>query len=545
MTELLPGIGEMEEGSLCHSIYTQLYHNFFNAQDGGTVAEGDLTSIRLHNTAYNFASAIAGGVAGEGGETGGILLDFLKKTGGDMSGMLRAGYGFEAGVNNSRILQVYMREGDSGVEISGNLKIGGKSLYLAGKQVVGYDPATDTVSVSSGKIDLGNARLQTGGEMIIGKDKESGIFLSPEFLQIGGKDAYHAGNANLESVSWKMLDASVSGKLEVSGTTDAKGLLVAEHGVRLGAAGKSILSILSDTAELGGFLSFGAGFGIRMEDLPVLMRLGGNAVQLGAPDGDLLLGSEQTRKVRLQANLWDIDGDVQLVSKYGAACFPASLTVRHNYGDDLLTSYHAGEEDEGIAIHKRLKFGSAGACLFGKENALAFRSKVGRPGNEGGPITWCAYETQMGFGYSTSTYQPQDRDSDSFLLSTSADFFCMDKPVEADGHLGINASPTRLTDRSLFLQAGSCLLAVAGGIRHDGNAYFTDGVGSPSFSSGFAGSGWAILRNGVTGSVQATFDEIIVRKKMRVYEMEVSSHKASNGALWITDSCSGDTVTEL
>lgn len=545
MTELLPGIGEMEEGSLCHSIYTQLYHNFFNAQDGGTVAEGDLTSIRLHNTAYNFASAIAGGVAGEGGETGGILLDFLKKTGGDMSGMLRAGYGFEAGVNNSRILQVYMREGDSGVEISGNLKIGGKSLYLAGKQVVGYDPATDTVSVSSGKIDLGNARLQTGGEMIIGKDKESGIFLSPEFLQIGGKDAYHAGNANLESVSWKMLDASVSGKLEVSGTTDAKGLLVAEHGVRLGAAGKSILSILSDTAELGGFLSFGAGFGIRMEDLPVLMRLGGNAVQLGAPDGDLLLGSEQTRKVRLQANLWDIDGDVQLVSKYGAACFPASLTVRHNYGDDLLTSYHAGEEDEGIAIHKRLKFGSAGACLFGKENALAFRSKVGRPGNEGGQITWCAYETRMGFGYSTSTYQPQDRDSDSFLLSTSADFFCMDKPVEADGHLGINASPTRLTDRSLFLQAGSCLLAVAGGIRHDGNAYFTDGVGSPSFSSGFAGSGWAILRNGVTGSVQATFDEIIVRKKMRVYEMEVSSHKASNGALWITDSCSGDTVTEL
>lgn len=87
MTELLPGIGTLDKGSLCYSIYSQLYHNFFYAQDAGTIMEGDQTSVRLHNTAYNFASAISSGVNGEGdGESGGILLDYLRKTGDDMRG---------------------------------------------------------------------------------------------------------------------------------------------------------------------------------------------------------------------------------------------------------------------------------------------------------------------------------------------------------------------------------------------------------------------------------------------------------------------------
>ena len=29
MIELLPGIGELDKDSLCYSIYSQLYHNFF------------------------------------------------------------------------------------------------------------------------------------------------------------------------------------------------------------------------------------------------------------------------------------------------------------------------------------------------------------------------------------------------------------------------------------------------------------------------------------------------------------------------------------
>lgn len=71
--QLHPDIETLDKESLCYSIYAQLYHNFFNAQQKKDdehpygIEEGDETSLRLKNTAYGFASAIAGAVTGEGG----------------------------------------------------------------------------------------------------------------------------------------------------------------------------------------------------------------------------------------------------------------------------------------------------------------------------------------------------------------------------------------------------------------------------------------------------------------------------------------------
>lgn len=91
--QLHPDIDSLDKESLCYSIYSQLYHNFFNVQQKKDddhpygVEEGDETSIRLKNTAYGFASAIAGAVAGEGAPgDGGLLLEYLRKSGGDMTG---------------------------------------------------------------------------------------------------------------------------------------------------------------------------------------------------------------------------------------------------------------------------------------------------------------------------------------------------------------------------------------------------------------------------------------------------------------------------
>lgn len=544
MTGLLPEIGTMDKEGLCYSIYSQLYLNFFTAQDEGSVAEGDAVSVRLHNAAYNFASAIAGSVAGEGGGGTGILSDYLKKTGGEMRGTLHANYGFEAGAGNTRILSVYKAGEGCGVEITGDLKIGAENFFLGGKQALRYEAAADSLLFGASRINFGSSQLAGTGGILLGADKESGVFITPALLQVNGKDVYHAGNANTESVSWKMADALVSGTLKISGTAELKGMLTALHGAGLGADGKAILSFTTDTADLDGFLSFRQGYGIRIGGLPVLARLAAGAVQLAAPDGDLLFGNDATHKIRLLSNLWDMDGDVRLVSRYGDACFPASLTVRHNYGADLMTSYHAEEGDEGIIIHKHLRFESAsGACLYGKNGDLFFACEVER--TEEGKTVPYPYEASFGFDASTSLYRRQDRHSDSYVLHTTADFFRFGKPVEAAGHIGIDASLTRLADRALFLGEGSCLLAVADGIRHEGNAYFTGSIGSGSFSSGFAGSGWAIACNRTTGNTQATFDEVVVRKKMRVYELEVQKDYATNGSLWITDSCNGDTVTAL
>lgn len=546
MTELLPGIRELDKDSLCHAIYSQLYHNFFNAQDAGTVTEGDQTSIRLRNTAYNFASAIASGVTGEGGgESGGVLLAFLKKSGGDMSGLLRAGNGFEAGIANERILHIYKVGQERGVAVSGNLKIGG-NLYLNGKQVLSYDSGTHTATLESTRVDFGSSLLRGAGELLIGEDKETGIYMTPALLQVGGRNVYHAGNANRTDISWSMLDASVSGKLQVTGTADIKGVLTAEQGVNLGAAGKTVLSIHSDTADLSGYLSFSQGHGIKIGGSPVLIRLDDKDIQLAAAGGDLLLGNESTNKIRLQSDLWDIDGDTMLISKYGSACFPGSLTVRHNYGDNLLTSYHKDKQDEGIVIHKRLRWGnSSGAYLYGKDDALHFASRVYRTDSANGQTSPYPYETAFSFVPSTSLYKRQDRHSDTFCLHTDADFFGFNKPLEASGHIGIDGSFTRLADKTLFFSAESYLLSVSNGIRHYGDAYFMGGISSEFFSSGFAGSGWAILKNKATGSIQATFDEVVVRRKMRVYELEVQKNTATNGSLWVTDSCSGDMVIPL
>lgn len=38
------------------------------------------------------------------------------------------------------------------------------------------------------------------------------------------------------------------------------------------------------------------------------------------------------------------------------------------------------------------------------------------------------------------------------------------------------------------------------------------------------------------------FDELTIRKKMRIYELEIQKAYATNGSLWISDSCSGDRV---
>lgn len=546
MTELLPGIGELDKDSLCYSIYSQLYHNFFYAQDAGTVTEGDQTSIRLRNTAYNFASAIASGVTGEGGTgSGSAFSGYLKKSGGDMSGLLRADNGFEAGIANERIIHVYKIEQERGVVVSGNLKLGG-NLYLNGKQVLRYDSATYTATLESTRIDFGNSLLHASGELLIGANKETGVYMTPALLQVGGKNVYHAGNANLTDISWNMLDALVSGRLHVTGTANIKGVLTAEQGVNLGADGKTVLSIHSDTADLSGYLSFPQGYGIRITGLPVLTRLNEKDIQLASAGGDLLLGNESTDKIRLQSGLWDIDGDVALISKYGAACFPGSITVRHNYGDDLLTSYREDNTDEGIVIHKRLRIGnSLGAYLYGKNDALFLASKVYRTDSKNGKTVAYPYETEFTFVPSSSLYKRQDRYSDTFFMATDADFFRLNKPLEASGHIGIDGSFTRLTDKSLFFSADSYLLSVANGIRHYGDAYFMGGISSEYFSSGFAGSGWAILKNKTTGSIQATFDEVVVRRKMRVYELEVQKNTATNGSLWVTDSCSGDTVVCL
>ena len=544
MIELLPDIEALDKDSLCYSIYSQLYHNFFNAQDSGTVTEGDQTSIRLHNTAYNFASAIASGVMGEGG--GEILLDYLKKTGGDMTGILRANNGFEAGIGNSRVLQVYNEGNTTGVRVSGEFRVGGGSFYLSDKQVLRYDKANDRVTIDGESIGMGCATVYSQGKFIVGESEENGVSISTTGVLVKGNPVYHRGNANLTTVDWKMLNSYVSGDLEVTGITTMADRFTAEHGVSLGDGGKSLLSINRGNIGINGFLSFNTGYGVRIESVPVLVRSGEKDIQIGAVGGDLLLGSEHTNKIRLLTGIADVDGDNLLITKYGGAYFPDSLTVRHNYGETLLSSYRADSSDEGMIIYQKLRFTNQyGAYLFGEDDGMVFSSRVEHITPDPPKREFVAYHTWFGYRASSSVYKPLNRFSDTLHISTDADFVCYDKPVEAKGHVGIDESFTRMANGKLFFTNEIYLSSSTDGIKHYGNAYLLGNISSEYFSSGMAGSGWGILHNRTTGNVVATFDEVIIRKKMRAYELEVQKNAVTNGSLWISDACQGDTVLKL
>lgn len=558
--QLHPDIGQLDRSSLCYSIYSQLYHNFFDAQEHKSadnpygIEEGDETSIRLKNTAYGFASAIAGAVMGDD-ETGdgGVLLDYLKKSGGDMTGILRADYGFEAGISHTRILETYSNDEigadgtisavEYGVRIIGNLRLGGDGLFLGDRQVLRYRKDMATATLDAPYLDVTAGTVRSSGEWLFGK-RETGIFISPTMLQVGGQDVYHRGNANLSSTDWTMHDGVVHGNLTVSDEATFNGSLSALHGVRLGDQGKILLGFSGEDVALGGYLSFGEGFGIRIAGKDVLSRVDKNQIRLGSIGGDLLLGSDNTPKIRIFSGLSDIDGDCLLVSPYGHACFPGSLTVRHNYGDNLLSTYRTDATDEGVIIHRRLRMGSAdGFLVTGDKETLSLTSAVRYI--EEGIQRFSPHTARLGHRASTSRYMPQNRHSESFVLMTDADFVTIGAPLEATGHLGIDGSTTRLADGTLYFTGDLRLQAVAGGIKHYGGSLFMGELSSGFFSSGFAGTGWAIQTNRTTGHVTATFDEVVARHRFRAYEFEVRKVSATNGSFWVSDSCSGDTVEKL
>lgn len=546
---LLPGIAELDPQSLSYAIYTQLYQHFFNAQDAGTVVEGDGTSIRLRNAAYGFAEAIACGVVGDGGGSeGGVLAGYLLRSGGQMSGPLGADYGFTAGIDNRRLLELYGADSvgnHAGVRIFGDLTVEGSQLRLGGRTFIRYDGSDERMNVCFPTIDFGGSRVRMQGELLVGEDKTTGVFITPESILVAGCGIYHEGNANRSTVDWRMRCAEVADELLVGGMTTFAGMLTALHGASLGAGGKKMLGFSEENIHAQASIAFASGCGIRINDSIVLAPVNDQDINISSAGGDLLLGGDETLKIRILSPLSDADGQYVLLTPHGAAYFPGSLTVRHNFGAVLLASYRESSEDEGVVIHKRLRFASAeGPYLSSDCAGIGFNAKADRL-TEDGAVESLLYRTVIRYDASTSLHRPADRRSDSLAVTSDTDFIRFENPVEARGHIGIDNSFTRIVDGKLFLSQSNYLSFVAGGIHHFGNAYFEDDLSSGLFSSGFAGTGWAIVRNRTTGNVAATFDELTVRKKMRVYELEVQQSRATNGALWISDSCSGDTVMPI
>ena len=75
-----------------------------------------------------------------------------------------------------------------------------------------------------------------------------------------------------------------------------------------------------------------------------------------------------------------------------------------------------------------------------------------------------------------------------------------------------------------------------------GNSTYYESMYSPTFYSGFGGSGWK-LDTTDSGNITLTVDDLYVRNAMNVYELVINKIRATNGSLWVSDSTKISGVT--
>ncbi len=503
----------------------------------------DHEDVSRKNAAYLFAHATVSslGVGGSGGIGGAVAI-----TGDTMTGKLNTLYGFSSGANGIKILDIYQTTEEdpaarrSIVNIDGELHLDAHGLYINDWNVISYD--NDTLSLDATTIAL-NGNVTCSGTITLGD-----LTISKDGINFKGLEFYHSGNCNNEKVDWTMKNGTVAGNLLVKGTSTLKSTVNALGGVSLGFNDVAILTIAAEKlAKLTGDLDIISG-GIKFNDNYVIHVKNDDVIAFSAANKILNFGDDNTQKITLQTGLYDDDGEYELISKFGSAYFPESFKAGHGLGNTLMSTYKVSTENSGVVFHRYLKFYDTGGPGFRSDGELIyFEGPFRYNTNVNGSTVQLTERRNTSFGYkeSASLYAPMDRLSSSLMFTTDADFYVFDKPLEGKTSLGITGSKTRLLENQLFFNDSIYWLAISDGVKHYGNAYMVGSIGSVIFSSGFAGSGWKIYKNGLTGNICATFDELTIRKKMRLYELEVQKVSFTNGSLWVSDSCSGDIVEEI
>lgn len=571
MAELNEGIANIEPGSALDILYSRLVAGFraaqnesfpdFTGPDYVTTVPDETTGsinyvvdsdkineyvsnykdITIQNSAYLLADSIIKSVAGggSGGEGSGL---FVSIKGDSMTGKLNTLYGFASGLNGETIAEVLQIGDDkrNAFKVTGELHVVPGTVYLGNNKALSYDAGRLLISGETIKLDgaVECTRSITVGAISVTSDK----------ITINDNEFYHSGNANLATVDWTMRNATVSKMLSVQGAANFAGTVTAISGVVLGAQNQPVLTISEpNKASLTGTLDVSSQ--IMLAGTPVLYKKNDQTIVLSAADKILGMG-EGARSIVMLSDIYDSGNEYKLISRYGDGYFPNSLRAGHALGPLLLETYKTDAGESGVLFGKYVRLHSTGGpgvtCNDGKtlEWNMPFSYIESTEGMNPIEVTKY-YNALFGIQKSTSQYAPQDHVSASVLYDTDADFFVFGKPVEAKNSIGIAESKTLLSDRRLFFDDFAYWLAIEDGVKYYGNAYMANDIGSVSYSSGFAGNGWKISKNQLTGNVGATFDELTIRKKMRVFEFEVQKQSFTNGAMWITDYCSGDIVEEL
>lgn len=521
------------------------------------------SDILMKNSAYLFANSIVSILepgSGGGGDSG--VTGFVSRAGDTMKGALSAWYGFDAGVNGQKIFEVSIDANDNKWSvINGGLKVNERAEInglLALTQGIEFE-GNRTIYLDNSALTIERQDINLKGDVAIdGTFTLGNTTINDKGIFWNDHEFYHSGNANKSDVNWEMFNCEMHGSLHTYGEIEVEKRLFAYGGFWLCAddgAKELLYSGENDdvySVILNGDLKIINDNGIKFEENYIVNVRNKNTVSFSAPGMIMNLGDsdndKKTSKISLQSDIWDYTNSFKIISEEGAGYFPNGLKANCSVnGSSVLETYRSNDYDLGVLFHQQISFGTTdGPKIYQDVGTLGFEFLY--PYQNGGKEM--AIETGVldtYFAQTTSPFRDQSNEwSASFHFFMDGEFFSFDQPVESD-FFAIKSDQyhTRLTENALFFDDGKFIEGVTDGLRYAGNGYFNGNISSPNFTSGFAGYGWAVKDELTTGGIHATFDTLTIRKKMRVYELEVQKTSFTNGSLWVSDYCSGDEVIAL
>lgn len=497
-----------------------------------------------------------------------------------MTGLLSAKYGVELGDKGKLLITIthdsngnpigYFKlpmEITGDVSIDGKLSLADEGIYFNKHQSIFIDSQTLNIDYQNVKI---KGATEIDGVVTIGKITIDGS----NSIKFDGHDFYHSGNSNKSDVDWNAANLHVYKDLTVDGNASLTGRLSALHGFDLGESGNKYFYSSYDNGKGYVWLNtdltvLGDDHGIKFGDHYVLRPrdTDPNIISFSAPDKVLNLGDSEldplgateadgsakrikTKSIALQTDFNTSDNQITLITPDGKGYFLGLTAKSSSAGDVVLETFREDSVNEGVLFPKRIVFKTTdGPAIYSEDSKSLSLSLSYTSAGDSAPVT-NDYIVNAKLVDTDSLWRNLALSTPTLSLDFEGQFFRFEKPIEAEYFAPISQKyKTKLEEGRLFLNDNGTdslfLQAVSNGIFHSGNATFNHSLSSQVFTSGFAGSGWAILEDPLTGSFAATFDELTVRKKMRLYELEVQKINVTNGSWWVTDSCSGDFVEEI
>lgn len=580
---------QLDPTSVLYDLYTRLYNGMVAANqvdapdftvnpptdEDGEIDQAAISSqlasystILMQNSAYLLANSIIAAISasGSGGGSGGGGIGYVARSGDSMTGGLDALYGFNAGQGNTVIFSVAKDANnnksahvygalfvDEDATVTGSLRMSNSGFYIGNNHVMYVDP-------SDGELKFDYSDITFSGTVTADEVVVHDISINQNGIFNGQNEYYHAGNSNLATVDWDMKDAHVYGDLTVDGDITFDGRLSALGGFDLGENNTRLLYSEYDeqsdylSVKLSSDLDILNGYGLKFNGKYIVKVRNGvtNVVSFAAPGMVMNLGDSDgqvaTTHIALQAAIKNAAETYTMVSQYGDGNFPNSFSAgAGNSGPTVMQTYYVDATDSGVVFQKKIRLGaSSGPYLERDGNSLEIGLSYLYVDSQEVQHT-AFYPINISMIGTTSLFRDLSIENSATVnFNTDAEFFRFSKPVEGTSFSIISETyKTRLIENALFFADSVFIEGLTGGMLFNGNAFFTGSLSSPRFASGFAGYGWAINTSELYGGYEATFDNLTIRKKMRVYELEVQKMSVTNGSLWVSDACSGDLVEEV